>query len=101
MIKSELITAMANRRPYLSHHSVEMVVNHILQHMMDGLEQGNSVEIRGFGTFSLRFRQAQIGRNPKTGESVNVAPRHVVHFKTAKDLKKRVNDFASQYPIQK
>ncbi len=101
MIKSELISAIAKRKPSLSHHSVEIIVNHILQSMIDGLEQGNNIEIRGFGTFSLRFRQAQVGRNPKTGESVNIAPRRIVHFKTAKELKQRVNDLASQYAIQK
>ncbi|MEY2667207.1 MAG: hypothetical protein RLZZ384_1378 [Pseudomonadota bacterium] len=100
MIKSELIATMASRRPHLSRHLVEMVVNRILQDMSDGLAQGESVEVRGFGTFSVRYRQAQLGRNPRTGESVNIAHRHVVHFKTAKNLRNRVNDLASEYPIQ-
>ncbi|HCT99376.1 MAG TPA: integration host factor subunit beta [Methylococcaceae bacterium] len=100
MIKSELITTMAHRRPHLPRHLVEACVNRIIDEIIGGLAQGNSIEVRGFGTFSLRFRQAQMGRNPKTGNCVHIASRHVVHFKTAKDLKKRVNELANQYPIQ-
>lgn len=100
MIKSELIATMANRRPHLSRHLVEMIVNRILQDMIHGLEQGESIEVRGFGTFSVRYRQAQLGRNPRTGEPVNIAQRHVVHFKTAKNLRNRVNALASEHHIQ-
>lgn len=101
MIKSELITSISKRKPNLSNSLVETAVNQILKQMSDGLAQGENIEIRGFGTFSLRLREAQIGRNPKTGESVPIAKRHVIHFKTAKDLKARVNQLASQYSIQK
>ena len=101
MIKSELINAISKRKPNLANRVVETAVNQILKQMTDGLAQGENIEIRGFGTFSLRCREAQIGRNPKTGESVQIAKRHVIHFKTAKDLKSRVNQLANQYLIQK
>ncbi|MEN9898770.1 MAG: hypothetical protein RLZZ66_2419 [Pseudomonadota bacterium] len=101
MIKSELISAISKRKPNLANRVVETAVNQILKQMTDGLAQGENIEIRGFGTFSLRCREAQIGRNPKTGESVQIAKRHVIHFKTAKDLKSRVNQLANQYLIQK
>ncbi|MFI3215645.1 MAG: integration host factor subunit beta [Methylococcales bacterium] len=101
MIKSELISAISKQKTNLSNSLVEIAVNQILKQMTDGLAQGENIEIRGFGTFSLRCREAQIGRNPKTGESVQIAKRHVIHFKTAKDLKSRVNQLASQYSIQK
>jgi integration host factor subunit beta len=101
MIKSELISAISKSNPNMSYTLVERAINNILKQMTDGLEKGNNIEIRGFGTFSLRLRKGQIGRNPKTGESVYIEKRHVIHFKTAKDLKNRVNCQAFQYPIKK
>jgi integration host factor subunit beta len=101
MIKSELISTISKLKPNMSHSLVEVAINNIIKQMVDGLAKGNNIEIRGFGTFSLRLRKEQNGRNPRTGESVYIAKRHVIHFKSAKDLRGRINHKAFQCPIKK
>jgi integration host factor subunit beta len=71
---------------------VELAVKHILELMSEALASGERIEIRGFGSFSLHFRPPRMGRNPKTGDSVALAGKHVPHFKPGKDLRERVND---------
>ena len=91
MTKSELIKALANKYSHLEYKDVEFAVKVILEHKIQALMSGERIEIRGFGSFSMNYRPARIGRNPNTGESVTVAPKCVPHFKPGKDLRERVN----------
>ncbi len=91
MTKSELIEKIAAAQSQLSVKDVELAVKMILDHMTDALADGDRIEIRGFGSFSLHYREPRIGRNPKTGEKVALAGKYVPHFKPGKELKDRVN----------
>ncbi|WP_291845274.1 integration host factor subunit beta [Maricaulis sp.] len=91
MIKSELIDKLAEANPHLYHRDVERVVNTILDGVTDALADGDRVELRGFGAFSVRHRPSRVGRNPRTGESVAVKEKHVPFFKTGKELRERVD----------
>ncbi|MBR9826782.1 MAG: integration host factor subunit beta [Alphaproteobacteria bacterium] len=91
MIKSELIDRLAEANPHLYHRDVERVVNTVLDGITEALAQGDRVELRGFGAFSVRRRPARTGRNPRTGESVSVKEKHVPFFKTGKELRERVD----------
>ncbi|MBU1325667.1 MAG: integration host factor subunit beta [Alphaproteobacteria bacterium] len=91
MIKSELIEKLAAENRHLTHGEVERIVNVILGGMMDALSQGGRVEIRGFGAFSVRDRPARAGRNPRTGEAVEVPAKSVPFFKSGKELRERLN----------
>jgi len=92
MTKSELIERLAARQTQLSLKDVELVVKSLLEHMAQSLAQGERIEIRGFGSFSLHFRAPRVGRNPKTGQSVNLEGKYVPHFKPGKELRDRVNE---------
>ena len=91
MIKSELIAKLAGENSHLTHRDIERVVGVILEQMISALQDGGRVEIRGFGTFSVRSRRARHGRNPRTGESVFVQAKHVPFFKSGKELRARLN----------
>ncbi|MDH2998589.1 integration host factor subunit beta [Pasteurellaceae bacterium LFhippo2] len=91
MTKSELIENLALKNPSLQLKAVEDGVKAVLEQMMCSLEKGERIEVRGFGSFSLHYRQPRVGRNPKTGESVTLTAKYVPHFKAGKDLKERVN----------
>ena len=91
MTKSELIESIARKQKHLPAKDVELSVKHLLELMSDALASGERIEIRGFGSFSLHYRPARMGRNPKTGEAVALAGKHVPHFKPGKDLRERVN----------
>ena len=91
MTKSELIEILAQRQAHLKVDDVDLAVKTLLEMMSDALAQGDRIEIRGFGSFSLHFRPARIGRNPKTGDSVALSGKHVPHFKPGKELRERVN----------
>ena len=91
MTKSELIEKIAAVQNQLSAKDVELAIKTMLDHMADALARGDRVEIRGFGSFSLNYRSARIGRNPKTGEQVNLEGKYVPHFKPGKELRERVN----------
>jgi integration host factor subunit beta len=91
MIKSELIAALAAENPHLTQRDVERVVSVIFERVIQALEQGGRVELRGFGAFSVRSRPARSGRNPRTGESVEVPAKHVPFFKSGKELRARLN----------
>jgi len=91
MTKSEIIEKMANKQPHLMYKDVETAVKSILDHMSQTLAAGERIEIRGFGSFSLRSRPPRIGRNPKTGETVSLPGKQVPHFKPGKELRERVN----------
>ena len=91
MIKSELIAALAAENPHLTQRDVERVVGVIFERMVAALESGGRVELRGFGAFSVRSRPARAGRNPRTGEAVDVPAKHVPFFKSGKELRARLN----------
>lgn len=91
MIKSELIAKLAGENPHLTRADVERVVNTVLDSMTDALTRGGRVELRGFGAFSVRARPARAGRNPRTGETVDVAAKAVPFFKSGKELRARLN----------
>lgn len=91
MTKSELILRLAERNPHLYHRDVERIVSTIFDEITQALAQGDRVELRGFGAFSVKRREARIGRNPRTGEAVHVAAKHVPFFKTGKHLRERLN----------
>jgi integration host factor subunit beta len=91
MTKSELIEKLALVHTQLSIKDVELAVKMMLDQMTGALAEGERIEIRGFGSFSLHFRAARLGRNPKTGEKVNLMGKYVPHFKPGKELRERVN----------
>ena len=91
MTKSELIDRIAEMQPQLSPKDVELAVKTILEQMSDALADGQRIEIRGFGSFSLHYRAPRKGRNPKTGESVQLDGKYVPHFKPGKEMRERVN----------
>jgi len=78
MTKSEIIDILSRKQSHLSGRDVELSVKILLEQMRDTLSSGNRIEIRGFGSFSLHFRGARRGRNPKTGETVDLLPKHVL-----------------------
>lgn len=94
MTKSELIDRLAEQQTHLSHKDVELAVKLLLERISQALTEEQRIEIRGFGSFSLHRRPARVGRNPKTGEPVNIPAKYVPHFKPGKELRERVNDEA-------
>ena len=92
MTKSELIEILAGRQAHLKADDVDLAVKSLLEMMGASLAQGERIEIRGFGSFSLHYRPPRTGRNPKTGDAVALAGKHVPHFKPGKELRERVND---------
>ena len=91
MTKSELIETIAARQAQLSTKDVELAVKTILEHMSQTLSTGERIEIRGVGSFSLHYREPRRGRNPKTGDAVELTGKYVPHFKPGKELRERVN----------
>jgi len=91
MTKSKLINILASRFSQLVHKDAEMSVKAIINLMSKSLSNGDRIEIRGFGSFSLNYRPPRIGRNPKTGDKVNVPAKNVPHFKAGKELRIRVD----------
>ena len=91
MIKSELIEKLAAENTHMTHAEVERVVNVVLGRMTQAMSEGGRVELRGFGAFSVRSRPARAGRNPRTGETVDVPAKSVPFFKSGKELRERLN----------
>ena len=91
MTKSELITRLAEQNPTLYHRDIEKLVNTVFDTITTALVEGNRVELRGFGAFSIRERKARLGRNPRTGEAVNVDAKRMPFFKMGKGMKERLN----------
>ena len=91
MTKSELIMRLAEKNPHLYYRDVERIVSTVFDEIAQALSRGDRVELRGFGALSVKKRGARIGRNPRTGASVNVAEKHVPFFKTGKHLRQRLN----------
>ncbi|WP_460238840.1 integration host factor subunit beta [Aurantivibrio plasticivorans] len=92
MTKSELIERIAERQDQLPAKDVELAVKLILDYMSQILASGERIEIRGFGSFSLHYRAPRVGRNPKTGDSVELTGKYVPHFKPGKEMRDRVNE---------
>jgi integration host factor subunit beta len=91
MIKSELITLIAENNPHLYQRDVERIVTTIFDEITSALSRGDRVELRGFGAFSTKERAERIGRNPRTGEAVKVDKKYVPYFKCGKELRDRLN----------
>jgi integration host factor subunit beta len=91
MIRSELVQKIADENPHLYQKDVERIVGTIFDEIINAMAAGDRVELRGFGAFSVKKRKARLGRNPRTGEAVNVAEKHVAFFKTGKLLRNRLN----------
>jgi len=91
MIKSELVQIIAERNPHLYQRDVENIVNAILDEIAQAMMDGDRVELRGFGAFSVKNRPARMGRNPRTGERVPVTEKYVPFFKTGKEMRERLN----------
>ena len=92
MTKSELIEKLSHKQQQLPYKDVELAVKTILDQMGHSLSNGERIEIRGFGSFSLHYRPPRMGRNPKTGASVALGSKYVPHFKPGKELRERVDD---------
>ena len=91
MIKSELIKRISSQNPHLYDRDIEKIVNVILNEMIEALRRGDRVELRGFGAFSVKLREARQGRNPRTGVAVSVGKKAMPYFKTGKEMRARLN----------
>ena len=96
--KSEIIDMLAAEQPQFPHRDVELAVKSIMDRLANALISGERIEIRGFGSFSLHHRPARVGRNPKTGEAVQVEDKYVPHFKPGKELRERVDYAPGERP---
>jgi integration host factor subunit beta len=90
MTKSEHIQRLAKRYPHLYQRDIEVLVNTMFNEISTALAEGNRVELRGFGAFSVRKREARAARNPKNGDMVNVGERSAIYFRTGKELRERI-----------
>lgn len=91
MTKSEIVEILARKQSHLNNHDIESSVKILLDLMSNTLSDGLRIEVRGFGSFSLHYRKARRGRNPKTGEQVSLSSKYVPHFKPGKELRERAN----------
>ena len=91
MTKSELIELLIDQQSHLPIKDIEKAIKLMIEHMSSALADGERIEIRGFGSFSLHYRAPRVGRNPKSGESVDLAAKYVPHFKPGKELRELVN----------
>ena len=91
MIRSELIQKIADENPHLYQRDVERIVNTVFEEVTDALSRGDRVELRGFGAFSVKHREARIGRNPRTGEAVAIEEKWTPFFKAGKEMRERLN----------
>lgn len=90
MTRSELVTRLVEKNPHLVIGDIERIVGTVLEEISGALIAGNRVELRGFGAFSVKARDGYVGRNPRTGESVDVAPKFVPAFKVGKQLREEL-----------
>jgi integration host factor subunit beta len=101
MTRSELIAQLAASNPHLRQPDVELIVSTIFDEITEALAQGDRVELRGFGAFSIKKRDPRTGRNPRTGSAVEVSAKAVPYFKPGKELRERVNGGPLQAPMRK
>ncbi len=99
LVKSELVRLLSTKQPDMEAKDVELAINCMLEQMITALEQGERIEIRGFGCFSLHHHPPRVGRNPKTGAPVTLPKTVKIHFKPGKAMKDRVNAARGQYRI--
>jgi len=99
MTKSELIEALAKKQPHLLIKDVDLAVDCIVERMCQALIANDRIEVRGFGSFSLHYHPARVGRNPKTGEPLNLSAKYALHFKPGKELRDRVDGSRQNYKI--
>ena len=99
MTKMELIRELADQLPHIPLMTVESIVKDVMRLMANTLEAGDRIEIRGFGSFSLRYRAPRLARNPKTGVQLTTGGKHTVHFKPGKALKERVSQDYQRFPL--
>lgn len=99
MTRSDLIQRLFEKQSYLSYKQAGVAVKHIFDQMTIALEQGNRIEIRGFGSFSVRYHAARTARNPKTSVVFIKEPRYTPHFKPGKKVREEVNASAAEYPL--
>ncbi|MEM8937245.1 MAG: integration host factor subunit beta [Pseudomonadota bacterium] len=92
MIKSELVQKLADENPNLFHRDIERIVSVMFDEITDALARGDRVELRGFGAFSVKHRDARVGRNPRSGESVSIQEKWSPYFKAGKELRDRLNE---------
>ena len=92
MTRSELIEALSKKQPYLALKDMDLAVDCIIEQMCQALIANNRIEVRDFGSFSLHYHPARQGRNPKTGESLNLSAKYLLHFKAGKELRDRVDE---------
>ena len=90
MTRSDLVKAMSRNQKFLASKDVELAVRYLINIMSDSLSSGERIEIRGFGSFNLQYHPPRIGRNPRTGEPVDISGKYVPYFKPGKELKQRV-----------
>jgi integration host factor subunit beta len=98
MLKPELVLRLKARYPHLYERDIEKVINAILEQIIEALARGDRVELRGFGAFSVKRREARNGRNPRTGEAVSVSAKGRPYFRTGKELRKRLNRSENDMP---
>ena len=91
MTKSDLIKRLADANPHLTQRDIEKIVSTVFDEVTEALARRDRVELRGFGAFSVREREARVGRNPRTGDEVSVPDKVVPYFKTGKELRERLN----------
>jgi integration host factor subunit beta len=99
MTRSKLIQLLAEKQRFLSYRETEGVVKDIFEQMSDALGQGKRIEIRGFGSFSVRFRKPRLARNPKTGTKLQKEGKFAPYFRPGKELRERVNASAVEFPL--
>ncbi|HPD82532.1 MAG: integration host factor subunit beta [Alphaproteobacteria bacterium] len=92
MTKSELIQKLAERNPHLFLRDIEKIVDTVFNEITSAMAKGDRVELRGFGAFSVKHRDARVGRNPRTGETVHVEAKRLPFFKTGKALREKLNE---------
>lgn len=98
MTKSELILRLSELNPHLYQRDIERIVSTIFDEITNALARGDRVELRGFGAFSVKQRSARVGRNPRTGASVDVSEKFIPFFKTGKELRERLNEQPGRPP---
>ena len=88
--KSDLISSLSKNNGHLAHKDFDLAINSLIEMMSNALSSGERIEIRGFGSFNLHYHPPRIGRNPKSGEAVNLPGKYIPHFKPGKELRDRV-----------
>lgn len=101
MTRSRLIQLLAEKQQTLSYRETENIVRDIFEQMADALGAGKRIEIRGFGSFSIRFKKPRAARNPKTGDRIQKGGKYAPYFRPGKELRERVNLSAKDYPLVK